>query len=102
MGLEDTKDLVSGDEADLGDTMGVTEGNTDLGGRETLAGKFDDLLDDFLRRGFEPRWGSPAVWQGRGRLWSVRVCEALARENVQMPFPGACMRPMATTTRTGD
>jgi len=67
LGLEDTEDLVTGDEADLGDTMRVTEGNTDLGGSQTLAGELDDLVDNVVMGGLEPRWRSAAVWESRGR-----------------------------------
>ena len=35
--------------------MRVTEGNTDLRGRETLAGELDDLVDYVLRARLEPR-----------------------------------------------
>lgn len=67
LGLEDTEDLVTSDEADLGNTMRVTESNTDLRGSKTLAGKLDDLVDDFFWGSLEPGRGSPAVRKGRGR-----------------------------------
>ena len=67
MGLQDTEDLVSGEETDLGDTVRVTEGDTNLRGRQTLAGELDDVLDNILRGGLEPRGGSAAVGEGRGR-----------------------------------
>ena len=67
MGLQDTEDLVTSDEADLGDTVRVTKGNTDLRGRQTLAGELADVLDDILRGGLEPRRGSAPVGEGRGR-----------------------------------
>ena len=66
-GLEDTEDLVTSHKADLGDTVRVTEGNTNLGGRKTLASKFSDVLDDVLGRSLEPRGRSAAVGEGRGR-----------------------------------
>ena len=47
--------------------MRVTKGNTDLGGRKTLASKLGDVLDDVLGRSLEPRGGSAAVGEGRGR-----------------------------------
>ena len=65
--LEDTEDLITGDKAHLGDTMRVTEGNTDLGGSETLASQFHDVLDDFIGRGLEPRRRGALVRKGRGR-----------------------------------
>ena len=67
LGLQDTEDLVTGDEADLGDTVGVTELDTDLGGRQTLAGELDDLVGDILGGGLEPRRRSADVGKGRGR-----------------------------------
>ena len=62
-----TQDLVTSDEAHLGDTVRVTEGYTDLGGGEALAGELDDVLDNIIVGGFEPGGGSPAVRKGRGR-----------------------------------
>lgn len=70
MRLEDTEDLVTGHETDLGNTVRVTEGNTDLRGSKALAGEFNNLLDDFLRGCLEPRRGRPAVREGRGR-WKL-------------------------------
>lgn len=46
--------------------MRVTEGDTDLGWGETPAGEFDDVLDDLVGCGLEPRWWGAAVWKGRG------------------------------------
>ena len=65
--LQDTQDLVTRDEADLGDAVRVAEGNTDLRGSETLASKLGDLLNNVLRGGLKPRRGSAAVREGRGR-----------------------------------
>ena len=65
--LQDTQDLVTSDEADLGDAVRVAEGDTDLRGSETLTGELDDVLDDILGRCLEPRRGSAAVREGRGR-----------------------------------
>lgn len=39
VGLENAEDLVAGDNADLGDTVGITEDDTDLGGSSTLLGE---------------------------------------------------------------
>ena len=67
VGLQDTEDLVTGNETDLGDTVRVTEGNTDLGGSETLASQLGDVIDDILGGGLEPRRRSAAVMEGGGR-----------------------------------
>jgi hypothetical protein len=68
--LEDTENFVSGDEADLGDTMRVTKGDANLGGGKTLAGEFHDLVDDLFGGGLEPGRGGPAIREGRGRCKS--------------------------------
>jgi hypothetical protein len=47
--------------------MRVTEGNTDLGGSETLAGQFHNVLDDFIGRSLEPRRRGTLVRKGGGR-----------------------------------
>lgn len=54
MALQHPEDLVAGDEAHLRYSVGVTEGDTDLGWGEALAGEFDDVLDDFVGGGLEP------------------------------------------------
>ena len=65
--LEDTEDFVAGDEPHLGDTVRVTEGDTDLGGCEAFAGELDDVLNDILWCRLEPCGRCPAVGQGRRR-----------------------------------
>ena len=67
VGLQNTKDFVTSDEADLGDTVRVTEGNTDLRGRQTLTGELADVLDNVVRGSLEPRRGGAAVGEGGGR-----------------------------------
>lgn len=64
--LEDTEDLVTGNETNLSDTLRVTELNTDLRRGHTLTGELDNLLNDLLGGGLEPRGGSAAVRQSRG------------------------------------
>ncbi len=54
-------------DADLGDSVRVTENDTDLRGRGTLAGKTADLLLDLGRSGLEPGRGSARVGDGRSR-----------------------------------
>ncbi len=46
--LEDAKNFVARHKAHLGDTVRVTERNTNLGWREALACELDDVLDDVL------------------------------------------------------
>lgn len=46
--LQDPEDLVSGNEFDLGDTVRVSEDDTDLRRRKTPLGEFEDLVRDVL------------------------------------------------------
>lgn len=55
------------DDLDLGNSVGVTQDDTDLGGGGTLLGQLADLVDDLLGGGLEPRGGAAAVGQSRGR-----------------------------------
>jgi len=57
----------TGDGLDLGNTVGVTEDNTNLRGGGTLPGELADLLGDLVGRGLEPRGGVAGVGDGGGR-----------------------------------
>jgi hypothetical protein len=48
VGLEDSENLVSGNALDLGDTVRVTENDTDLGWGKTSSGKLEDLVGNLL------------------------------------------------------
>ena len=48
LGLEDAEDLVSGKTADLSNSVGIPEDNSDLGWTKTLLGHLDDLVLDLL------------------------------------------------------
>lgn len=65
LALEDTEDLVTSDETDLGNTLAVAELDTDLRGSETLARQLEDLLADVLGGGLQPRRRAAAVRQRR-------------------------------------
>lgn len=47
-------DSHTSNDLDLGDTMAVTQDNTDLRRGGTLSGEFADLVDDGFRRALEP------------------------------------------------
>jgi len=67
VGLQDTEDLVTSNEADLGDPMGVAQGDTDLGWGQALASELSNVLDDILRSGLKPRRRRATVGKSRGR-----------------------------------
>lgn len=52
--LEDSQNLGAGDTLNLGDAMGVTESDTDLGGAGSLLGQFDNLLNDVVTADLDP------------------------------------------------
>ena len=54
------------DNLDLGNTVAVTEDNTDLGGGGTLLGQLADVVHDLVGGDLEPRRGGAGVGDGRG------------------------------------
>jgi len=66
-GLEDSQNSVTSDDLDLGDSVGVTEDNTDLRRSGTLLGQLADLVDDLLGGGLHPRGSGARVGDGGGR-----------------------------------
>ena len=77
--------------------MRVTESNTDLGRGKALTGELHDLLSDFFGCRLEPWRGGTAIRKSRGRCVSyLEFATKHLQINVQMPLPGACMRPMLT------
>lgn len=50
--LEDTENFVPRDKAHLGNTVRITESDTDLGRCETFARELNDVLNDVLWRRF--------------------------------------------------
>lgn len=52
--LQDTQDLVSGNDLDLCDSMAIPKHNTNLGWSSTLLRKFADLVDDLVWGGLQP------------------------------------------------
>jgi len=64
VGLEDANDLLSGDGLDLGNSVGITENDTNLGGGQTLLGELADVLFDIGRGHLQPRGGSALVRLG--------------------------------------
>jgi len=65
--FEDTKDLVAGNESHLGDTVRITEGDTDLRWGQTLAGELADVFNNIIGGCLKPCGGSTAVWKCGGR-----------------------------------
>lgn len=54
------------DNLDLGNTVAVTEDNTDLGGSGTLLGQLADVVHDLVGGDLEPCRGGAGVGDGRG------------------------------------
>jgi hypothetical protein len=63
--FEDAKNLVTGDETDLRNSMRVAEGDTDLGGSKTLSGELDDVINHVLWSRLQPSRRCPAIREGR-------------------------------------
>ena len=110
--LQDTKDLVTGNVLDLGDTRRISEGHTNLRGRETLPGHLRAVLGDLSGSDLQPRRGCAAVGQRRGgdalaarteclitQMHKYRSDERCARVTIKRTpdggqYPGVCIRPM--------
>ena len=58
---------LTSDNLDLGNTVRVTEDDTNLRWSGTLLCELADLVNDLLWSGLEPCWSSARVWDGRGR-----------------------------------
>lgn len=108
MALEDTQNLVTSQEADLWHALGVAQLDADLRGRETFTGELDDHLYYVVGRRLEPCGRRAFVRERRGRWASLserrgdwrRGRRGRGGGDVQMPLPGACMRPiLALNTR---
>merc|ERR1739845_9663 len=54
--LEDSQNFGSSHSRHLGNTMGITKEDTNLGWGQTFLGKTPDVVTDILRGGFEPTW----------------------------------------------
>jgi hypothetical protein len=57
--------LLTSDDLDLGDTMAVSEDNTDLRRSSTLSGQSADVLDNGLGGALEPGRNRSRIWDGR-------------------------------------
>lgn len=64
VGLEKTNDLLSGDGLDLGDTVGITQDDTDLGRGQTLLCKLANVFFNIRGRDLQPRRRSALVRAG--------------------------------------
>jgi len=64
--LEDSQNLAGGDGSDLGDTVGVTQDDTNLGGCVSLLGELADVLGDLGGGDLEPGWRGPLVGESAG------------------------------------
>lgn len=65
LGLEDSENLRSSHRLKLGDTEGVSQGDTDLRWGQTLLGQLGDVLNDILGLQLQPRWRFALVRESR-------------------------------------
>lgn len=72
--LQDSQDLVTGDNLGLGDTVSVSQHNTNLRRSQTLSGVLDDLLDNLVSGQLEPSWRVSGVGSSRRRNTFTLLC----------------------------
>ena len=65
LALEDPQDLVAGHMADLSDSMGIPENDTNLGRGQTFLGELENLLSNFVIGQLEPVRNGAAIGQSR-------------------------------------
>lgn len=72
--FQDSQDLVTGDNLGLGNTVSISQENTDLRWSQTLSSVLDDLLDNLVRGQLEPSWSVSRVWKcGGGDTLSLNL-----------------------------
>jgi hypothetical protein len=67
VGLEDSQNAVTSDNLDLGNTVRVTENDTNLRRGSTLLGELADLLNDLVGGSLEPGGRGARVGESGGR-----------------------------------
>lgn len=81
VGFQDSQDLVTGDDLSLGNTVSVSQQNTDLRWGQTLSGVLDDLLNNLVGGQLEPSWSVSRVWNsGGGNTLSLKLLVNLLQE----------------------
>jgi len=89
LGLEDAQDLVTRHKADLGDTMRVTQNDTNLRWCQALLGQLVNLLLYIIRSQLQPSWDASSVrqWRLRNTLsakqWSQNIKITKQRNAIQ-------------------
>ena len=69
--LQDSEDFAAGDALHLGDSVAISESNTDLGWGEALLGELDNLINEVVRRNSNPAWSRFSVRE-------ASACDTLA------------------------
>ncbi len=67
LGLEDSQDLGSSHALQLGDSEGISQGDTDLRRGQTLLSQLNNVLNDILGLELQPRRRTALVRQSRAR-----------------------------------
>ncbi len=67
VGLQDSENLVSRDEANLGNSVRIPQCDTNLRWRKTFPRELGDLFNDLVGSGFEPGGRGAAVGECRAR-----------------------------------
>lgn len=64
--FQDSQDLVTSDNLGLGNTVSISQKNTNLRRSQTLSGVLDDLLNNLTGGQLEPSWSVSRVWKCGG------------------------------------
>jgi hypothetical protein len=80
IGLEHTDDLLSSYRLDLGDTVGISQDDTNLRGGKALLGKLADVILNIGGRDLQPRWRRALVREsslGDTLSWCMHTTHAI-------------------------
>lgn len=84
VGFQNSQDLVTSDNLGLGDTVSISQENTNLRWSQTLSGVLDNVLDNVTRGQLEPSWSVSRVWESGGRnTFSLILLVSLSRQRFQ-------------------
>lgn len=82
--LQDSHDLVTGDDTGLSNTVSISQQDTDLRWGQTLSGVLGNLLNDSVGRQLEPSWSISRVWKsGRRDTFTLLKWKLLVKMNLE-------------------
>lgn len=87
VGLQNSHDLVTGDDTGLSNTVCISQQDTNLRWGQTLSGVLGNLLNDSVGGQLEPSWSISRVWKsGRRDTFTLLKWKLLVKMNLKKFF----------------